>query len=138
MPHRYPDAVARVENQDGDRRQLAKKADGVMHFDATANMSCQRMTVRCTGFFCRGCQEIKRKNVLLQAPGRTQNFRDQGKSHALQKPEYCISTLVEKGKWGRDGTGFSTVAGLWSELTNERMTEDVRKVRSILFYGFEL
>ena len=64
--------------------------------------------------------------------------REQGKAHPLQKPEYCISTLVEKGKWGRDGTGFTPVTGLWSELTKERMTQDVRKVQSIYRYPKQL
>lgn len=62
--------------------------------------------------------------------------KEQGKPHALQRPDYCVSTLMERGKWGR---GTSSPAMMWSEVTAQRMAVDVRgcKLRSIYRYPKE-
>jgi hypothetical protein len=48
------------------------------------------------------------------------------KARVHQRPDFSNSTLVGRCKWGK-----SLSTGLWSEVTTERMTADVRKLRSL-------
>lgn len=74
---------------------------------------------------------LKVIHVLVQSSDRSK--RNDGGASGQQRPAYCISTTVSRGKWG---TG--NISGLHSEITPDRMTEDVRKLRSLYRYPKEL